>query len=325
MPYNWQITVAQPTLLAGMSFVVRYRLLPSTTWTNFLPNPTTNTFTIPNLTDGTWEVEIKTRCANGKLSPPRYHQKTFGNACCPPVVTNAVSSVGGGENLKNLKFNNVSGSGVLRVWINNALNGAPDFEVATGGTHTVTVLGAFAFYWSFVSTGGYTIAKLRKSGGNGLDFTQGYTGSSSTTEYTICQNEQGVGGYNQMQCSGTTLTTGNQTTNFYLTSCDTGGNITIQNNTNYNTEITSVEPSFYIINVGDFPVVADGQCSGFHGAYTGIITVDVTMQTIQTHELSLIINGNTIQTINVSNTGNYSFAATTINTNDDVLITLNDL
>ncbi|MDV7696293.1 fibronectin type III domain-containing protein [Chryseobacterium soli] len=83
MALNWIITVGAPVLTQGMSFQVSYRKLPSTNWVPFLPNPTTNTFTIPNLDEnGEYEAEIKTICANGEASLPIYHN----NSLTPPTV-----------------------------------------------------------------------------------------------------------------------------------------------------------------------------------------------------------------------------------------------
>jgi hypothetical protein len=83
MALNWTITVGSPVLTQGMSFQVKYRKLPSTTWVPFLPNPTTNVFTIPNLDDdGQYEAEIRTVCSNGELSQPVYHT----NSLTPPSV-----------------------------------------------------------------------------------------------------------------------------------------------------------------------------------------------------------------------------------------------
>lgn len=83
MAINWTITVGFPVLTQGMSFQVKYRKIPEQTWIPFLPNPTSNTFTIPNLDeDGDYEAEIRTVCANGEISLPVYHN----NALTPPTV-----------------------------------------------------------------------------------------------------------------------------------------------------------------------------------------------------------------------------------------------
>jgi len=77
MAKNWNISVGSPVLTQGMSFFVRYRKKTEQTWTNFLPNPTTNTFTIPNLDDKSdYEVEISTVCASGDISLPVYYSDT---------------------------------------------------------------------------------------------------------------------------------------------------------------------------------------------------------------------------------------------------------
>lgn len=83
MALNWTITVGFPVLTQGMSFQVKYRKLPDQTWVPFMPNPLTNTFTIPNLDDdGDYEAEIRTVCANGEISTPVYHN----NSLTPPTV-----------------------------------------------------------------------------------------------------------------------------------------------------------------------------------------------------------------------------------------------
>ncbi|KAB1228455.1 hypothetical protein [Chryseobacterium viscerum] len=52
-------------------------------WIAFLPNPTSNTFTIPNLDENAeYEAEIRTVCANGEISQPIYHT----NALTPPTI-----------------------------------------------------------------------------------------------------------------------------------------------------------------------------------------------------------------------------------------------
>lgn len=74
MPKNWNISVGSPVLTQGMSFFVRYRKKTEQTWTNFLPNPTTNSFTIPNLDDkADYELEISTICQSGDTSLPVYY------------------------------------------------------------------------------------------------------------------------------------------------------------------------------------------------------------------------------------------------------------
>lgn len=74
MPKNWNINVGYPVLTQGMSFFVRYRKKTEQTWTNFLPNPTTNVFTIPNLDDDAdYELEISTVCISGDISLPVYY------------------------------------------------------------------------------------------------------------------------------------------------------------------------------------------------------------------------------------------------------------
>ncbi|ROI05456.1 fibronectin type III domain-containing protein [Chryseobacterium sp. G0240] len=83
MALNWIITVAAPILTQGMSFQVKYRKLPSTNWLPYLPNPTSNTFTIPNLDESAeYEAEIRTVCVNGEVSQPIYHT----NALTPPTL-----------------------------------------------------------------------------------------------------------------------------------------------------------------------------------------------------------------------------------------------
>ncbi|VXB03170.1 hypothetical protein [Chryseobacterium sp. 8AT] len=78
MPLNWNITVGSPILTQGMSFFVRYRKKTEQTWTNFLPNPATNTFTIPNLSDkDDYEVEISTVCKSGDISLPVYYSSAL--------------------------------------------------------------------------------------------------------------------------------------------------------------------------------------------------------------------------------------------------------
>ena len=74
MPKNWNISVGSPVLTQGMSFFVRYRKKTEQTWTNFLPNPTTNNFTITNLDDKSdYELEISTICQSGDVSLPVYY------------------------------------------------------------------------------------------------------------------------------------------------------------------------------------------------------------------------------------------------------------
>lgn len=86
MSQNWTITVGNPLLTQGMSFFVRYRKKTEQTWTNFLPNPTTNTFTIPNLDEVDYEAEISTICQNGDISSPVYHQSATEVRCISPTL-----------------------------------------------------------------------------------------------------------------------------------------------------------------------------------------------------------------------------------------------
>lgn len=72
MSFNWEIKVANPILSEGMSFRVRYKKQPNGNWVDFLPNPTTNIFTITGLEEVKYYAEIKTVCADGTLSTPGY-------------------------------------------------------------------------------------------------------------------------------------------------------------------------------------------------------------------------------------------------------------
>lgn len=72
MSFNWEIKVASPVLTDGMSFRVRYKKKPNGSWLDFLPNPTTNIFTITNLDEEEYTAEIKTVCADGTLSTPGF-------------------------------------------------------------------------------------------------------------------------------------------------------------------------------------------------------------------------------------------------------------
>ncbi|WP_312208286.1 hypothetical protein [Empedobacter sp.] len=71
MAFNWEISIANPVLDEGMSFRVRYKKQDGV-WLDFLPNPITNTFTIPNLDEEKYIAEIKTVCPDGTLSTPGY-------------------------------------------------------------------------------------------------------------------------------------------------------------------------------------------------------------------------------------------------------------
>lgn len=84
MALNWNITVGNPILTPGMSFFVRYRKKTEQNWTNFLPNPTTNTFTIPGLSEREdYELEISTVCQSGDISLPVY----YSNSLTDPTIT----------------------------------------------------------------------------------------------------------------------------------------------------------------------------------------------------------------------------------------------
>jgi hypothetical protein len=95
MPLNWNITVGSPILTQGMSFFVRYRKKTEQTWTNFLPNPTTNNFTIPNLSDtDDYEVEISTVCQSGDISLPVYYSNSLAD---PTIVVRWMDNQGNEE------------------------------------------------------------------------------------------------------------------------------------------------------------------------------------------------------------------------------------
>lgn len=95
MPLNWNITVGSPILTSGMSFFVRYRKKTETNWTNFLPNPTTNSFTIPNLSDkDDYELEISTVCQSGDISLPVYYSNTLTD---PTIVVRWMDNQGNEE------------------------------------------------------------------------------------------------------------------------------------------------------------------------------------------------------------------------------------
>lgn len=72
MAFNWEIKVASPVLTEGLSFRVRYKKQPNGNWLDFLPNPTTNTFTITGIDEDKYLAEIKTVCSDGTLSTPGY-------------------------------------------------------------------------------------------------------------------------------------------------------------------------------------------------------------------------------------------------------------
>ncbi len=95
MPLNWTITVGNPILTQGMFFFVRYRKKTEQTWINFLPNPTTNTFTIPNLSDNEdYELEISTVCQSGDVSLPVYYSNSLTD---PTIVVRWMDNQGNEE------------------------------------------------------------------------------------------------------------------------------------------------------------------------------------------------------------------------------------
>lgn len=95
MAFNWHISVGNPVLQAGQYFVVRYRKLPSGSWIDFLPNPTTNLFTIPALQEGNYAAEIRVYCLDGTISPPRYITKSCGDVGTAPTVNIFWQDIGG--------------------------------------------------------------------------------------------------------------------------------------------------------------------------------------------------------------------------------------
>src|SRR5690606_15190225 len=87
MAYNLSISVGTPLLTPGMSFRVRYRTPQSSSWNDFLPNPTTNDFVIPNLTEQSYIVEIRTVCKNGNISAPKFIETNCGpKTGVPPEI-----------------------------------------------------------------------------------------------------------------------------------------------------------------------------------------------------------------------------------------------
>lgn len=63
---NANITITEPALMAGEHFEVRYRQLPSGSW-NVFPDQMDNDFTIPDLTEGNYQVEITFVKSDGTL------------------------------------------------------------------------------------------------------------------------------------------------------------------------------------------------------------------------------------------------------------------
>lgn len=95
MAFNWHISVGNPVLEAGMYFVVRYKKMPDGSWIDFLPNPTTNLFTIPALDEGQYVAEIRVYCLDGTISAPKYITKSCGDIGTPPVVNIFWEDIGG--------------------------------------------------------------------------------------------------------------------------------------------------------------------------------------------------------------------------------------
>lgn len=95
MAFNWHISVGNPVLVTGQYFVVRYKKMPSGSWIDFLPNPTTNLFTIPALEEGQYTAEIRVYCLDGTISAPKYITKTCGDIGTPPVVNIFWEDIGG--------------------------------------------------------------------------------------------------------------------------------------------------------------------------------------------------------------------------------------
>lgn len=86
-------------------------------------------------------------------------------------------------------------------------------------------------------------------------------------------------------------------------------------------EITSVSPAFFTIMDGSFPIVGIGSVKGNHSGFTGVISVTVVKPVGVTNAtLRLIVNGSLVECIQLVGSGGASFASTTINPGDTVLI-----
>jgi hypothetical protein len=57
--------ILTPYLLANESWEVYYKLVSSTVWVSYLPNPTSNNFTICGLSEGLYDYKIRRVKADG--------------------------------------------------------------------------------------------------------------------------------------------------------------------------------------------------------------------------------------------------------------------
>ncbi|MFC7347304.1 hypothetical protein ACFQO9_11305 [Chryseobacterium zhengzhouense] len=161
MPQNWTITVGNPVLTAGMSFQVRYRKTTEQNWTNFLPNPTTNTFTISNLDNNAdYEAEISTVCVNGDISTPVYHNSAPIVKCITPTLKVTID--------KNI---------VTYNWNNNGFNygtsGNTMVQISYDGSNWITlatvnpILGTYVYTMQSLPLNGMLVYYRLISSGNG--------------------------------------------------------------------------------------------------------------------------------------------------------------
>lgn len=87
--------------------------------------------------------------------------------------------------------------------------------------------------------------------------------------------------------------------------------------------VDNVNPIFYLIATGSYPVAPSSNLTGTHGGTASALSVDVSVSSGSGFTLSLYKNGILVGTIiNINTTGTYAFGAVTFASTDDIKITL---
>jgi hypothetical protein len=101
------------------------------------------------------------------------------------------------------------------------------------------------------------------------------------------------------------------------------GPISIYNYGGFGPSINDVQPAFFFINSGNFPIAGGQVASGDHSAYNG--TIDVTVTGAYGMTLHVYINNILISSVFVSSDGIYGFPTSfTIAQGDGVIIDLSN-
>ena len=173
------ITIPNPTLIGGDTFIVKYKLISDVLWTS-IANQTNSPFTISGLADGDYELSIN--IASVPDEPSRIICFTVESACNCLTISNITFEQTSGVNLLSFKIDaSISGSPAIGGWppcgiriqLTDPLGNVQSFDITSpvflsSGSPAVSGI----YYFSKALTGTSYLVNVYKNcctGNNGIE------------------------------------------------------------------------------------------------------------------------------------------------------------